>query len=226
MLRKIQNILRVYLHIAKAHVIFFNDALLKCNSREKIIFIDLGANVGQAHKIYSKSYNIRNTCYHLFEPNPFCFEILSNSFGKENKKVKILQFAAGVNNGDAFLYGLGKYEGGKLSQGASLLQTHNSKWYSSQLEEAVAVKEISFSEYLAKCYEGCDKLIIKMDVEGYELEILEDIINKKLHHLISILYVEFHAFHLTEITSKSSLDRRDRIVDQLEYAGVIVREWL
>jgi len=45
------------------------------SNSERVLFVDLGANLGQGFRWFSRYYNSSNIDFELFEPNPFCFEL-------------------------------------------------------------------------------------------------------------------------------------------------------
>lgn len=73
---------------------------------------------------------------------------------------------------------------------------------------------VDFSKVIEK-YKN-DTLLVKMDIEGGEFVVLQDLINKNLDQYIDILYVEMHPNKIPEYTSKYS----DELIKKLNCGKV------
>jgi FkbM family methyltransferase len=141
-------------------------------------------------------------------------------------KVKLHPFGVGVKEGSFDFYGLDASEGGCYSQGGSLVQWHNSDRYTASPERAVKVNVINFSTYLKGKAAEFDKIFVKMDIEGAEVELLEALLKEQTANLISTLYVEFHSQYQSENLSLQTRDREQKILDDLaNKTDVNVRIW-
>ena len=146
---------------------------------EKVLFVDLGANLGQGYFWFKKYFNGPNISFELFEPNPYCVEKLEKLDDVVVGKVKLHPAGVGVTDGLFDFFGLGVGEGGKYSQGGSLLETHNSNSYVASKDKSMKVKVIDFASYLESKSAEFDKIIVKMDIEGAEVELLEVLLKQK-----------------------------------------------
>ena len=188
---------------------------LSLKNSEKVLFADLGANLGQGYSWFSKHFNSANIYFELFEPNPNCYEHLMQIPTVRSGSVKVHNVGVGATSGKFKFYGLAEDEGGKVSQGGSIVRDHNS-WYSASVKESMDVEIIRFSEYLIEKSKSYKKIIVKMDIEGAEVELLEAMIADKSIDLIDLLYVEFHSPFQEKGMSKITRKREDEIVRQLK----------
>lgn len=140
------------------------------NLNENSIVLDLGANVGKITQCLLDLYNCNIYCY---EPNNYAFEILKNRF-RENKKVIIFNKAVGKDDGKNYLYYHHLHDENpvKYSTGSSLLKEKNNiNSDNYKLTEIISINNI------LNQFENID--LIKIDIEGYEYEILPFIIKNK-----------------------------------------------
>ena len=54
------------------------DSRFLINKKDKVIFLDLGANIDQGYTWFSKFFKGENIDFELFEPNPYCYKKLKN----------------------------------------------------------------------------------------------------------------------------------------------------
>lgn len=127
--------------------------------------IDCGAYKGE----YAELFNCERL---LFEPNPERYKILQEKFF-DNPNVFIEKIALGLQDTWRQLY--------LSEEGTSFYKEWN---FSSEMIE---VKVMPLSRYLTKIPE-----ILKINCEGAEYEILEDLENHKRLSLIPELLVQFH----------------------------------
>ena len=180
-------------------VLFDSRFLIKKN--DKVLFLDLGANIGQGYSWFSKFFKGENIDFELFEPNPYCYKKLKKYVNIKNKTVITHNLGVSTSSGKVKFYGL-KEEGNVYSLSGSIVKNHNSIHYKTKEENAIEIETINLGKFLVNKSKTYDKIIIKMDIEGAEVEILENLISTKLANLINILYVEFHSQY--QVKSKHS----------------------
>jgi FkbM family methyltransferase len=198
---------------------------IKSKPNTKGLFIDCGANLGQGFVFFNNSYPPDYYDYILIEPNPFCIaqlEILRCGFAGN---MEIIEKAADVEERIVRFYGLSE-TADKTTQGGSIIRNHNSRYYSAQDENAIRVKSFSFAEFLADKQEKYDSIIVKMDIEGAECVVLEDLISKGVHKKVDFFYIEFHSKYLQEPDSVIVLEREKQIVMKLQSDGVGFKLWM
>lgn len=199
---------------------------LSIKGDEKVLFVDLGANLGQGYSWFKQYFSASNISFELFEPNPNCLEQLKKLDDVMSGKTKLHPVGVGVSDGSFDFYGLRNDEGGKYSQGGSIVKGHNSNWYEASTDKSIKVRIINFSSYLKDKSTEFDRIIVKMDIEGAEVELLEGLIKDKTIDLIDILYVEFHSQYQIKDLSIATKRREDKILHDLSSGtNVNVRIW-
>jgi FkbM family methyltransferase len=156
-----------------------------------ILFLDLGANVGEKTLQFFQHVKARKIHAYLFEPNPQIYSVLKGNFINRNN-VKLFNRAAWIS--DETLEFLVGTKPGATNSKLKLIRERfgfDEKKYVSSLW----VKCIDISKFLKQV---CDEIrpdfvVVKMDVEGAEYTILDRMIEDKTIELIDILLIEFHA---------------------------------
>lgn len=154
------------------------DLYLALNTTPKHI-LDCGANVGFITHIFNKKFPTANI--HSFEPNPSVFDKLQQQF-KNNTSVT------------AFNKGIGR-ESGKLvfnvnkNSGTSSFLNPN-EYHKQNFAKEIEQKEVevvSIGDYIR--LNNIDMIdILKLDIEGFELEALKGIPN--IENKVNIIYTE------------------------------------
>lgn len=193
--------------------------------KQTVLFVDGGANLGQGFGWFSSFYCGPKVTFHLFEPNPHCYETLLELTRDPAKDVKLFEAGISTYEGEVKFFGLSDSEGGKLSQGGSILADHNSAWYTASENDAITVRVIDFEKYLHEQSKFFDKIAVKMDIEGAEVDLLERLIETGSAAKISVLYVEFHSQFQTPTQMAETRVREEKIVRDLKGLGVKVRIW-
>lgn len=196
------------------------------NNDEKVLFVDLGANLGQGYSWFKNYFNTANISFELFEPNPNCVKKLEQLDDIVAGRIVLHPVGVGKEEGSFEFYGLDNSEGGKYSQGGSIIKEHNSSWYTSSEDNAIKVKVIDFSSYLEKKSKIFNKIIVKMDIEGSEVDLLEALLEKNTINLISVLYVEFHSQYQSMEHSLLTKKREEDIINRITNdTNVKIRIW-
>jgi FkbM family methyltransferase len=192
-----------------------------------VLFIDAGSNLGQGCKFFSFFYRGNNFIFELFEPNENCQKALKKLCEQKGKNFSLNCCAISTKNDILDFYGTDESEGGLTSEGGSLDEKHNSGIYHFSNRKIVKVRAIDFKEYLLSANQLYEKIIIKMDIEGAEIDVLEDLIESDVIDAISILYIEFHAVYKNEPDKSLYLKREKSILQQLKinYPEIKVRIW-
>jgi FkbM family methyltransferase len=176
--------------------IFFYPKLKKALSRIKQIegydnlknsvILDIGGHLGQTVKIFSKIF--KNSNIYSFEPNPIIFKTLEKL---NSKNIHCLNFGVGsqVCESDFFV--------SKFSETSSFnLPNPESKWNilkskilglgSTEMYKKIKIKVISV-DFFVEQNKIPEIFLLKIDVEGSELEVLKGCIksltNKKIKYI-------------------------------------------
>lgn len=196
------------------------------NNSEKVLFIDLGANLGQGYRWFKKYFHRSNISFELFEPNPYCCEELKKMPDILSGAVSLYNVGVGVTPGRFKFYGLSESEGGKFSEGGSIVSDHNSSWYKAACDDAIDVDIIDFAQYLSEKSKLFTRIFVKMDIEGAEVELLEGLISSNAINYIDTLYVEFHSGFQKSYQAEITKKREEAILNSLAcFPNLKLRIW-
>ncbi|MCA6069948.1 MAG: FkbM family methyltransferase [Endomicrobium sp.] len=136
--------------------------------------IDCGANVGLISDIFLK---LGATCY-AFEPSRDCIKILKHKFYKNNK-FKLIPAAVSNRNGEVTLIRTSSFD-----QGANTVNYYN--------DDAkiikYTIKAIRLSDFIKDLLKTTNNIcLLKLDIEGAEFDVLEDLIKREFTNRLSIL---------------------------------------
>lgn len=152
--------------------------------------IDLGANVGEFTRLMAE--HSREVI--AFEPDPWTSERLrSNLLDLPN--VRIIQAAASTTTGIAKLYRHSEFQKSPVvnSKSSSLFKGKTNV----TSDGSIDVEQIDFLSFLRNL--DCDIGIIKIDIEGAEVDILERLLSEDdLLKRILFIFVETHEKKLPE----------------------------
>jgi len=132
-----------------------------------------------------------------------------NSVSSRYNNVKVMGVAAGTKNTLTRLY-LHKDSGGDhrdLTQSSSLLVSKPN--VSSELYEEIS--EIDFSEYLLSLNQPVE--LIKMDIEGYEIEVINHLLDMGALENVRYVYLETHEQKFKALTA-DTLKLKQRIKEE------------
>ena len=138
----------------------FYSALIKNND----VVFDIGANIGQ------RSYVFSELCSKVIavEPQPFCIRHLKSRF-RFNKKIIIEPFAIDAKEGTAILHLSDSHTISSMSE-KFILTVKKSVFRNNKWEKDIEVKTVTLDSLIEK--HGLPAFI-KIDVEGYELQVLK-----------------------------------------------------
>ena len=173
----------------------------------EIVFFDVGANAGS----YTRQILLRNphAIGHVFEPSPKCFELLKEEFGSR-RNIYLQNVAVSSSSGEAYLH----YEQ-EGSEWASLYKRDISEYGPFSMDKSSKVKKITLEEYIEQANLTHVDLI-KIDVEGHELEAL-----KGMGRYLSPDFVDCIQFEYGDCSLDSRIYLRD-IYKLLEPAGFVI----
>lgn len=149
--------------------------------RKGSIVLDCGANVGHIARLFA----ITGATVYAFEPDPQAFARLSRRCRK-NKNIICIQKGVWDKNANIQLFG--HNEGNELSftVGSSII----SDKINIAREKGHVIEVIDLIEFMREQPKKID--LVKLDVEGAEIEILKKIINTGSYDLFGRMYVETH----------------------------------
>ena len=206
----------------------------------KKIFIDCGTNVGQALDDFNESHGVADGTWdlHLFEANPNLTGLIKKYIVEKQKHLNITFHPYAVVGADApeeIEFRLHKQPEQKNAIGGGSTIVHPDKLMENELAgyEKCFVKTVRLAVFLfetgspfADDIERADgvegrtlnrnacRIILKLDVEGAEYEILEDLVNTGVGSWLTELHVEFHGRRFKE----------DRRADEVRLIGELFQQ--
>lgn len=141
-----------------------------------------------------------------FEPNAALAERLRARFSSQ-PRISIVEAAAAAADGTAQFYL------GMDSDQSSTLLTDKKQVPNWRVDysRAETVRTVDFAKWLAANTKPDDRIIVKMDIEGAEYEVLENLIQSGLLRRMHKLHVEWH---VDRYPAQISQERHDRIRDE------------
>jgi FkbM family methyltransferase len=190
------------------------------------LFIDCGSNIGQGYRFFSKFYPPDLYDYILVEPNTNCVPHLHALRRNGNSSIEIIEKAASVRDGHTKLFGPPVAQRDPTYEGCSIVVDHNNALYEAEEITVGLVETFSLSDLIMAKRAAYDVVVMKMDVEGAEYEILEDMIEKGAHRELVAIYVEFHSQYMTgsERTDRRFLEKK--IQNSFSAENIVFRRWI
>jgi FkbM family methyltransferase len=190
------------------------------------LFIDCGSNIGQGYSYFSRYYKREHYDYILIEPNVQCLPFLEALRADCGVHIEIIGKAASTTSGFARLFGPPSGRGDPTYQGRSIVAEHNSSFYDNVDATEDVVETFSLSQLILEKRNSYDLIALKMDVEGAEYDILEDILESGAHRELFATYIEFHSLYMKQLERAAKRILEEKIKRSLESANVIFREWI
>jgi len=156
-------------------------------TKEKVTVIDIGANIGSASLFFATLSNVVDI--HAFEPVLETYIQAKENIERNNfsSKVNLYNFGLGKNNRmETFLFD-------KNIKGNTGVRAEKSTSFKKEnvIETQVEIKNTS--ETINQIIENCHyKIMLKVDCEGGEYEIFENLSNSGLINKIDYIMMEWH----------------------------------
>lgn len=151
---------------------YFSDFLKSLPFR--FSFLDIGANLGLYSLVASRNSNLANV--YAFEPNPYVQRFLEDNAALNDAPIKIYPVAIGDTDGEQLLY----FD--KSHTGAGGLKPAKGGRISVQCRNFAVFNEIQSVDANTK--------VVKIDVEGYEPVVLQQLLRSTLAPSIRYIYFE------------------------------------
>jgi FkbM family methyltransferase len=161
---------------------------------EQDLCIDCGANVGK----YTLMLAQTGAQVHAFEPDPDAFNQLSRTLMKMSN-VTLWNAAVGTTDSEVPLFRAIQHSPGSTKHTVSSSILNES--YRLEKESRTLVKQIDFGRFLDNLPKSPS--LIKMDIEGAEVDILEMLFNTKRIEKIGTMFVETHEKQIPSLRSRT-----------------------
>jgi FkbM family methyltransferase len=180
--------------------------------------VDCGANMG----VVTERLAATGADVVAFEPDPFAFKILEQSFAN-TPHVTLINAAVGVGFGTVRLMRADNF--GDNPEGASVKSTILDGGRRIDAENAVEVPLIDFPSWVADQVKVRGEVaFIKMDIEGAELDILEKMDAEQLFQNVRCLVAETHERKFKDLRDRYKA-LRDK-VSQTYAPGKVNLDWI
>jgi len=148
--------------------------------KEPVDFLDIGANLGLYSLIAEKNQFVH--AVHAFEPDPISFMYLTDNVSRNNcEKTKKYNLAIGPENEKSYLTRtIGHSGGASLILNGTRLKTHRIK-----------VEIVNHETLNSLIPHNNVAIFVKIDVEGFELKVLETLAKTRFFNQIKFFVVEF-----------------------------------
>lgn len=184
------------------------------------LIIDVGCNVLDGFKKLSSIENINKDDRKVFvEANPECWHFLENEISKlENSE--FIQKALDTTNRTVELITRAdkKTDTAATILGKKFIEDSLNRWnikvdnYLTYYVSTITIQQIIESQKL-----NFDSIILKLDAEGVEYTVLQQILDNDIH--IDKIYCEFHVHNIEDDNNKNIL------IEKLIKKGISVFNW-
>lgn len=174
------------------------------NLKPSDLVIDVGANIGLVTECLAKT----RAQVIALEPNVKALDKLM-LVSSRYKNVKVIPAAAGTKNCSSklFLHRDSEKQNTDLTQASSLL----SEKPNVSPEIFNTVKVIDFSEYLTSLDKPIE--LLKIDIEGYEIELINHLLDKNSLSKVNKVYLETHEKKFTSL-GPATQKLKQRVIDE------------
>jgi FkbM family methyltransferase len=190
------------------------------NSELPNLFLDCGSNLGQGFFEHKKVYGTDNFVYHLFEPNPTCYEQLTTNVGLLDY-VKLHNVAVGTTDSE-----LRFYYNTDFDQGGTLVHDHNTAYYNNDDSKHISVRCIDLDAYIDNLSHYFNRIIIKLDVESAEYDILDRFIETGRIHRFEKIIIEFHSQYMNEQKQQEYRAREQQVIQLMTDNDIDLKIWV
>jgi len=165
------------------------------------VIVDLGANqnIFLPESVFNGAAEV-----HAVEPDPAIFEVLRERVGGL-KNVILYNVAIGATDGSVPFYRQKQFDpqdAGRYSIGASIFAGHQAVNH----DATITVSQIGILTFLEKIGKHVD--LMKVDIEGAEVPMLETLLSSPLAQNVSVILVETHEHVLPELVDRTHAIRK------------------
>jgi len=178
------------------------------------LVIDVGANVGLVSEVLA----FRGARVIAFEPNSIAFEKL-RGVAQRYGNIELRNEATGIKNQQIklFLHKNTTTKDDDFTQASSLLSSKPNV----SADNFQLVNEIDFAQYLNSLEEPVE--LIKIDIEGYEIALLNHLLDKDAVRNVNRFYVETHERKFSDLAIAT--DKLKARIKQEGYENKFFFDW-
>lgn len=194
----------------------------------KKVFIDCGSNLGQGYEKVKSLQKIDSSWdVFMFEPNPNCIDVLKRKYSR-CPNITIRQEGVYNKNGTTEFFittdlsgKINKHsEGSKISE---MLNMFTSRKIFYDYADPIIINLIRLSDFIKSLQSN--EIVLKIDVEGCEFDIINDLIDEKSLLKIRHVYVEFHNYAIDKDKVPYYNKNKNDIIRIFKEKGVGFTEW-
>jgi FkbM family methyltransferase len=180
-------------------------------SNSSNIFLDCGAHKGESIAFFLKKIpDANNFKIHSFECNPTSAKILKEKY-KDNQNVLLHESAVWIDdNGLDFFLG--------NTDGCTVIKSKTTG--NLDKKKPIRVSSVSLSKFIFENFKDSDNIILKIDIEGAEYEVLNDLIKTGAIKYVKQLFGEWHHKKIG-----LPVEQHTKLVSDLSSCGLRMREW-
>lgn len=188
------------------------------------IFIDCGFNQGKVMGLFAGA--LPDFTFYGFEANT-SFRPQAERLKRQYRNVRDLSFAAvSDRDGEAPFWLAGALNGAHIQEGSTLVRGKDE--HQTDFEgEAQMVKTIDFSNWLKNLAAQDQRpfIALKMDIEGSEYDVLEDMFARGAIDPLNYLMIEFHSYCFTGDQKSVYENREKSLMGKLHEQPLILSQW-
>jgi FkbM family methyltransferase len=181
----------------------------------KKIILDCGSHLGESVQKFRNILNSDECIFYMFEANTYLYnEILLDS--KFNDCIK---HNLAVSNKKELVkfYGCTK---NKHSVGSTIEKSKASCDNISE-DDYIEIQSINLADFIKNNLNKEDYIILKLDIEGSEYDVLDELIKTDIIFYINELYCEFHSCWM----SSDFIKREEQIENYLQKINLKINYW-
>lgn len=175
--------------------------------------VDLGFNVGE---IYRRVRAVGKNEYYAFEIQS---DLVAKAAEIPDANLHVIHAAATDRDGEVAFYEP-KSWAKNYKGGATIVETKGNL-----VDEPIMVPSIDFASWLERNTEGSQQYFLKIDIEGAEYDLLENLIHRKALRYVKGVAIEWHCSKLGPQNEAQYLARKNQIKLALWEWEVDYFEW-
>lgn len=188
------------------------------------IFVDCGFNQGKVLEIFAAA--LSDFQFYGFEAN-IGFRTQAQRLQQKYQNIKELNFAAVSNqDGEADFFIAGADTGPHIQEGSTLIIGKDV--HQTNFNQSARVQLVDFSRWLTKLLDGFPQkpfVALKIDIEGAEYDVLEQMIETNTLTQVNYLMVEFHGYCFTGEQRVIYEAREQKLLTELNRRPFVFSQW-